>query len=111
MSGLAPETRAWLEDVGFTVKQEPMWLAALTHGSTGEPLNYERLEFLGDRVLGLAVAQWLYDRFDAPEGKVKFHASNHHLWKHARIGAFQPDGQVNMIYESPLIEPNPFPKL
>lgn len=48
---------------------------------------------------------------DAPEGKVKFHAANHHLWKHARIGTFQPDGQVNMIYESPLIEPNPFPKL
>ncbi len=48
---------------------------------------------------------------DAPEGKVKFHASNHHLWKHARIGTFLPDGQVSMIYESPLIEPNPFPKL
>ena len=49
--------------------------------------------------------------FDGPEGKIKFHASNHHLWKHARIGAFRPDGQVDMIYESPLIEPNPFPKL
>ncbi|PWT73294.1 MAG: urea ABC transporter substrate-binding protein [Proteobacteria bacterium] len=48
---------------------------------------------------------------DAPEGKVKFHKSNHHLWKHARIGAFKPDGQVEMIYESALIEPNPFPKL
>jgi urea transport system substrate-binding protein len=48
---------------------------------------------------------------DAPEGKVKFHKSNHHLWKHARIGTFRPDGQVDMIYESPLIEPNPFPKL
>ena len=48
---------------------------------------------------------------DAPEGKVKFHASNHHLWKHARIGEFQKDGQVKMIYESPLIEPNPFPKI
>lgn len=48
---------------------------------------------------------------DAPEGKVKFHKTNHHLWKHARIGAFKADGQVNMIYESPLIEPNPFPKL
>jgi urea transport system substrate-binding protein len=48
---------------------------------------------------------------DAPEGKVKFHKSNHHLWKHARIGAFRPDGQVDMLYESPLIEPNPFPKL
>jgi urea transport system substrate-binding protein len=48
---------------------------------------------------------------DAPEGKVKFHKSNHHLWKHARIGTFRADGQVDMIYESPLIEPNPFPKL
>jgi urea transport system substrate-binding protein len=48
---------------------------------------------------------------DAPEGKVKFHKSNHHLWKHARIGTFRRDGQVDMIYESSLIEPNPFPKL
>jgi len=48
---------------------------------------------------------------DAPEGKVKFHKANHHLWKHARIGTFRRDGQVDMIYESPLIEPNPFPKL
>jgi urea transport system substrate-binding protein len=48
---------------------------------------------------------------DAPEGKVKFHKSNHHLWKHARIGQFRSDGQVDMLYESPLIEPNPFPKL
>lgn len=48
---------------------------------------------------------------DGPEGKVKFHSSNHHLWKHARIGTFRKDGQVDMIYESGLIEPNPFPKL
>lgn len=48
---------------------------------------------------------------DAPEGKVHFDKSNHHLWKHARIGTFLPDGQVNMIYESPLLAPNPFPKL
>ena len=37
---------------------------ALTHGSTARA-TYERLEFLGDRVLGLAVAEWLYDRFPA----------------------------------------------
>ena len=49
--------------------------------------------------------------WDAPEGAVRFHVSNHHLWKHARIGEFKPDGQVNILYESPLIEPNPFPKL
>lgn len=68
MNGLAPAARAWLEATGFTVRSEPLWLAALTHGSMGEPLNYERLEFLGDRVLGLAVSQWLYDCLAAPEG-------------------------------------------
>jgi urea transport system substrate-binding protein len=48
---------------------------------------------------------------DAPEGKVHFDKANHHLWKHARIGTFLPNGQVSMIYESPLLAPNPFPKL
>jgi urea transport system substrate-binding protein len=49
--------------------------------------------------------------WDAPEGSIKFHKSNHHLWKHARIGEFGKDGQVKILYESKLIEPNPFPKL
>jgi urea transport system substrate-binding protein len=49
--------------------------------------------------------------WDAPEGPIKFHKSNHHLWKHARIGEFGTDGQVKILYESKLIEPNPFPKL
>lgn len=43
---------------------------ALTHGSQGGP-SYQRLEFLGDRVLGLAIATWLYELFpDEPEGKL-----------------------------------------
>jgi urea transport system substrate-binding protein len=49
--------------------------------------------------------------FAAPEGQVRLHAANHRLWKHARIGKFKPDGQIEIIYESPLIEPVPFPKL
>lgn len=69
MSDLPRDTSAWLESVGFSVRQEAMWLSALTHGSTGES-NYERLEFLGDRVLGLAVSQWLYDCMEEPEGKL-----------------------------------------
>jgi ribonuclease-3 len=40
---------------------------ALTHRSwaqeRGVEANYERLEFLGDSVLGLITAQWLYQRF------------------------------------------------
>lgn len=48
---------------------------------------------------------------DAPEGEVKVHKDNHHLWKRARIGAINAQGQVDVIYESAPIEPNPFPKL
>jgi ribonuclease-3 len=41
---------------------------ALTHGSQAAA-NYERLEFLGDRVLGLAMAEWLYALYPKePEG-------------------------------------------
>ncbi|RZM31392.1 MAG: ribonuclease III, partial [Sphingomonas sp.] len=41
---------------------------ALTHGSQAAA-NYERLEFLGDRVLGLVMAEWLFELFPKePEG-------------------------------------------
>jgi urea transport system substrate-binding protein len=45
----------------------------------------------------------------APEGYVKIH-DNHHLWSKLRIGQWQADGQAKVLYESELIEPNPFPK-
>jgi len=45
---------------------------ALTHLSAPEAVgvnSYQRLEFLGDRVLGLAVSEMLYEAFpNAPEG-------------------------------------------
>ncbi len=42
---------------------------ALTHSSRGEAKNYERLEFLGDRVLGLVIADLLFRTFpDEKEG-------------------------------------------
>ncbi len=48
---------------------------ALTHGSAG-PDNYQRLEFLGDRVLGCVVAAWLYREHADAEGRLtaRFHA-------------------------------------
>lgn len=45
----------------------------------------------------------------APEGYVKVHP-NHHLWSRLRVGQVQGDGQYKVVYESDLIEPNPFPK-
>jgi urea transport system substrate-binding protein len=45
----------------------------------------------------------------APEGYVKVH-ENHHLWSKTRIGQIKKDGQFDVLYESGLIEPDPFPK-
>src|SRR5690606_17581973 len=70
LSGLDKATRGWLEGLGFAVGDEGLWLEALTHGSTGAARNYERLEFLGDRVLGLSVAEWLYQRNHGSEGEL-----------------------------------------
>ncbi|GGB41978.1 MULTISPECIES: ribonuclease III [Tistrella] len=58
--------------IGHDFKDPMLLEAALTHPSVDGGgrdrggrlrLNYERLEFLGDRVLGLAVADQLYQRF------------------------------------------------
>ncbi len=55
--------------LGHTFENRDLLRNALTHSSTGDDDNYERLEFLGDRVLGLAIAQSLYQRFpDEAEG-------------------------------------------
>lgn len=44
---------------------------ALTHASVQGGETYQRLEFLGDRVLGLVVAELLFKAFpDAPEGEL-----------------------------------------
>ncbi len=46
----------------------------------------------------------------APEGYVRIHDKNHHLWSKTRIGQWNLDGQAKVLFESGLIEPDPFPK-
>ncbi|MCA1749096.1 MAG: ribonuclease III [Sphingomonadales bacterium] len=60
----------WIE---ATLGRQPgdprLYEHALTHPSTGADKTYQRLEFLGDRVLGLVIADWLYERHPGePEG-------------------------------------------
>jgi ribonuclease-3 len=64
-------TLAWIgETLGRAPGDPDLFERALTHASFGDE-TYERLEFLGDRVLGLAVAHWLYELFpDEPEGQL-----------------------------------------
>jgi urea transport system substrate-binding protein len=46
---------------------------------------------------------------DSPHGYAKID-ENHHLWMKTRIGEWQKDGQVKIVYESDVIKPDPFPK-
>ncbi len=49
---------------------------ALTH-SSHHRINNERMEFLGDRVLGLVIANWLVQLFpEAPEGQLAIKFNN-----------------------------------
>jgi ribonuclease III len=66
-----PDTSGWLAGlIGRAPKDSAPFHQALTHGSANAA-NYERLEFLGDRVLGLIMAEWVYERFAGePEGKL-----------------------------------------
>ncbi len=61
----------WVEQtLGHGPKNPALFEQAMTHSSRGD-VHYERLEFLGDRVLGLIVATWLYELFpDESEGKL-----------------------------------------
>ena len=69
---MSDETQAkWLAEL---LPAEPKDIAlynrALTHGSTGQP-DYQRLEFLGDRILGLVIADMLYHRYaEEAEGRL-----------------------------------------
>jgi ribonuclease-3 len=59
----------WLQDrLGYEPRDLALFRAALTHRSASGP-NNERLEFLGDAVLNLVIAQHLYAAFpQAAEG-------------------------------------------
>ena len=63
----------WLTTTLGTAPKDPeLYARAFTHSSREED-DYERLEFLGDRVLGLTIARWIYDRFPRePEGKLSW---------------------------------------
>lgn len=64
-----------LEDkIGYIFNDKDLALRSITHSSYGSGrrsiVNYERLEFLGDRILGLLTAEKLYNTTDTNEGEM-----------------------------------------
>ena len=80
----SPDPSVLAEKLGHRFATPRMLEEALTHPSLAgarqrkkSAMPYERMEFLGDRVLGLVVAEWLYENFpNADEGEMaKRHAA------------------------------------
>ena len=73
---------AWQEAerlIGYQFTDKTLLQSALTHSSvaTTPAQSYERLEFFGDRILGLVLSDWLYRAFEAEdqgELTTRFHA-------------------------------------
>ena len=63
MIKLSSELRQFSADIGYEFKDPGLLITALTHSSISSATrsDNERLEFLGDRVLGLVMAQALLD--------------------------------------------------
>lgn len=61
-------------NIGYQFSDRQLLMTAITHSSYGDGHlqieNYERLEFLGDRVLGLLTAQHLYETDLGDEGSM-----------------------------------------
>lgn len=57
--------------IGYQFKQSELLQLALTHRSVSHKTNYERLEFLGDSLLGMIIANYLYHAYpDENEGRL-----------------------------------------
>lgn len=67
------------EKLGYRFKDISLLETALTHSSYANEKNTvcnERLEFLGDAVLGFVSATYLYTNYDLPEGELTKHRAS-----------------------------------
>lgn len=60
-----------MDQLGYEFKDESLLKTSLTHPSFSKKNNYERLEFLGDRVLGLIISDEIFHSYpDDSEGNL-----------------------------------------
>ena len=51
------------KDFKLNFKNKSLLISAFTHKSANQKVNYEKLEFLGDRVIGLVLSKKLFDLY------------------------------------------------
>src|SRR5918994_1645637 len=71
MARRKPDLQALEARIGHAFNDRDLLMNALTHMSAAKGIqakSYQRMEFLGDRVLGLAIADMLYAGFKVSEG-------------------------------------------
>ena len=67
---MTPDLSKLMKQIEYCFKNEALLLNALTHRSVGQH-NNERLEFLGDAILGMVIADELFHRFpECAEGEM-----------------------------------------
>lgn len=70
MSLTATDFKKIEKRIGYTFNNRDLLVQALTHRSANDS-HYERLEFLGDSILSVVIAEALYHRFPkSPEGEL-----------------------------------------
>jgi len=68
LSDATADAAAWAGAIlGHAFADPTLLTQALTHSSAGRP-DYQRLEFVGDRVLGCAISAWLFAATGEEEG-------------------------------------------
>src|SRR3982751_5333542 len=92
--------------LGHRFKRLDLMQLSLTHRSwaneQGIPEHYERLEFLGDAVLGVVTAEWLYANHpELPEGELSKHKA-----QLVSFGALYLDGGLEVARRAilPMLE-------
>ncbi len=95
--------------IGYVFKQRALLLEALTHGSVQDgkkQRDYDRLEFLGDRVLGLVVSERLFAEHQTEQEGELAPRYNALVNMHACAAAARAAGLGDALILSPSEEAN-----
>jgi len=99
---------AFQEVIGYRFKDQALLERALTHASHGDgrrrSQSNERLEFLGDRVLGLMASERLFEGFEGVDEGGLAHRLNHVVRREACARAARRCGLGEALLMSPAEE-------